>query len=127
MWTFDAPPLEYWKATYDFAPDQAWLDNIRLASVRLPNCSSSIVSSRGLVLTNHHCARSCIALASPRDTNYNEVGFVASSQADERNHTNKGDHIRSACAAETKKSCRAIDLPITQQRSGLVATARAAP
>lgn len=84
MWTFDAPPLEYWKATYDFAPDQAWLDNIRLASVRLPNCSSSIVSSRGLVLTNHHCARSCISSSSPRDTNYIEIGFVASSMADER-------------------------------------------
>ena len=84
MWTFDAPPLDYWKATYGFAPDQAWLDNVRLASVRLPNCSSSIVSSRGLVLTNHHCARSCISSASPRDTNYIEVGFVASSMADER-------------------------------------------
>ena len=84
MWTFDAPPLEYWKATYGFAPDQAWLDNIRLASVRLPNCSSSIVSSRGLVLTNHHCARSCISSSSPRDTNYIEVGFVASAMADER-------------------------------------------
>ena len=84
MWTFDAPPLEYWKATYGFAPDQAWLDNVRLASVRLPNCSSSLVSSRGLVLTNHHCARSCISSASPRDTNYIEVGFVASSMADER-------------------------------------------
>jgi hypothetical protein len=84
MWTFDAPPLEYWKATYDFAPDQAWLDNVRLASVRLPNCSSSIVSSRGLVLTNHHCARSCISSASPKDTNYIDAGFVAPSMADER-------------------------------------------
>jgi hypothetical protein len=26
MWTFDAPPLEYWKATYGFTPDHAWLD-----------------------------------------------------------------------------------------------------
>jgi hypothetical protein len=84
MWTFDAPPFDYWKATYGFAPDQAWLDNVRLASVRLPNCSSSIVSPRGLVLTNHHCARSCITAASPRDTNYIDVGFVASSVAEER-------------------------------------------
>ena len=84
MWTFDTPPLEYWKATYGFAPDQAWLDNVRLASVRLPNCSSSIVSPRGLVLTNHHCARSCISSASPRDTNYIDVGYVATSVAEER-------------------------------------------
>jgi hypothetical protein len=36
------------------------------------------------VLTNHHCARSCISSASPRDTNYLDVGFVAPSQAEER-------------------------------------------
>jgi hypothetical protein len=84
MWTFDAPPLDYWKKTYGFAPDQAWLDNARLASIRLPNCSASFVSAQGLVLTNHHCVRGCEDAVSPKDTNYLETGYAALRPDDEK-------------------------------------------
>ncbi len=84
MWTFDAPPLAYWKSQYGFEPTAAWLENVRLSAVRIPGCSASIVSNRGLVMTNHHCARSCITAVSPPDSNFQAIGFVARDEASER-------------------------------------------
>ena len=56
MWTFDAFPAAKMRADYGFAPDQAWLDRVRGAAVRLTGgCSASFVSGEGLILTNHHC------------------------------------------------------------------------
>ncbi len=84
MWTFDAPPLDYWKSQYGFAPAPSWLENVRLSAVRIPGCSASIVSNRGLVMTNHHCARACITAVSPPDSNFQAIGFVARDEASER-------------------------------------------
>ena len=55
MWTFDNPPRSLLKERYGFEPDQAWLDHVRLSSVRfMDGGSGAFVGSRGLVATNHH-------------------------------------------------------------------------
>ena len=55
MWTFDNPPLKQLAAKYNFHPSQAWLDHLRLSSVRLNDGGlGSFVSQDGLLLTNHH-------------------------------------------------------------------------
>jgi hypothetical protein len=85
MWTFDAFPAARVKKAYGFAPEQAWLDHVRLSSVRLARgCSASFVSPVGLVQTNHHCARGCIAQLSTRTEDLIETGFYAKTAQDER-------------------------------------------
>ncbi|MEJ2214998.1 MAG: S46 family peptidase [Gemmatimonadota bacterium] len=84
MWLFENPPLDYWKKAYDFVPDSTWLRHVRLASVRFGEiCSASFVSPDGLVLTNHHCARECVAAVSPEHVDYVQDGFYAVNREDE--------------------------------------------
>src|ERR1700675_3308251 len=85
MWTFDAFPSERVDKAYGFAPDRAWLDHVRLSSVRLARgCSASFVSPLGLVQPNHHCAQGCIAQLSTRTDDLIKAGFYAKTVQDER-------------------------------------------
>ena len=84
MWTFDGFPSAEVEAKYGFGPDRQWLDQVRLSSVRLAGgCSGSLVSENGLVMTNHHCARTCISQNSTKDKDLMASGFVAGSLAEE--------------------------------------------
>jgi hypothetical protein len=85
MWLLNDFPSKSVGAKYGFAPTQAWLDKVRLGAIRLAGgCSASLVSKRGLVMTNHHCVRDCISDLSSPEHDYLENGFVAATDADER-------------------------------------------
>jgi len=84
MWTFENAPLDYFEEAYDFRPSQDWLDHVRLASLRLPNCTASFVSPDGLVATNHHCARESTSSVSEEGESLLDDGFYATTMAEER-------------------------------------------
>ncbi|GGD99121.1 dipeptidyl-peptidase [Tsuneonella deserti] len=78
MWTFDNFPAAKMKADYGWAPDQAWLNRVQNAAVRLTGgCSASFVSPQGLILTNHHCVASCLFDNSNDASDYLNKGYVA--------------------------------------------------
>lgn len=85
MWTFNNFPNAKVQQAYGFAPTAAWLDHLRLASMRIAGgCSASVVSPGGLVMTNHHCARTCIEnLSGLGKKDYNRDGFFAARSQDE--------------------------------------------
>ncbi|MFZ0914526.1 MAG: S46 family peptidase [Candidatus Korobacteraceae bacterium] len=83
MWLFNAFPKDQVQAKYGFAPDQAWLDHVRLSSARAPNGSSSFVSPDGLIFTNHHIAQECIHDLSTNGKDYMKNGFYAPTRAEE--------------------------------------------
>ncbi|HEX7071312.1 MAG TPA: S46 family peptidase [Rhodothermales bacterium] len=79
MWTFDAIPTAYFQERYGFAPDSAWLNPIRRATIRLPNCTASFISEDGLALTNHHCVRDQVSRLDGASDSLLRAGFVADS------------------------------------------------
>ncbi len=85
MWTLDNLPLKSLEKKYSFKPTDDWINQVRMSSVRLDNgCSGSFVSSQGLVMTNHHCARGCIDKLSSKSNDFIRNGFKANQLKDEK-------------------------------------------
>jgi hypothetical protein len=84
MWLYNAPPKDKIKSKYGFELTQAWLDHVRLSSVRFNNGGSgSFVSANGLTFTNHHVGAACVHQLSTEGHDYIKTGFYAKTQAEE--------------------------------------------
>lgn len=84
MWTFDNPPRAAIKEAYGVELTDPWLKRLRLATLRLEQgCTASFISHDGLILTNHHCAESCIVENSSAERDLLANGFHASRGEDE--------------------------------------------
>ncbi len=83
MWLFNQFPKDAVIEKYNFAVSPEFLDNLRLASARIPGGSASFVSSTGLLLTNQHLVSGCVAKASTPGHDLRKDGFYATSQAAE--------------------------------------------
>jgi hypothetical protein len=88
MWLFNRPPARELKAKYGFEADAKWLEHLQKSCVRISSGgagggSGSIVSAKGLVMTNHHVGSDMLEKMSTPDNNLIEKGFYAKTAAEE--------------------------------------------
>lgn len=84
MWTLNNFPSKAVKEKYNITLDKQWLQHAMRSSARLAGgCSASFVSKDGLIMTNHHCAHSCIEQLSTASKDYVASGFYAKILKDE--------------------------------------------
>ncbi|MDB5350039.1 MAG: dapb2 [Planctomycetota bacterium] len=84
MWVFNNLPLKSLKEKYGFEPSKAWIDHLRLSSVRFNSGGSgSFVSPDGLVMTNHHVGADTLQKISTKDKDFYKDGFLARTKAEE--------------------------------------------
>ena len=84
FWEFNAVPVQRIEVRYGVKLDNALLDQLRRATVRLDNGGTgAIVSANGLLLTNQHVAQDYVQKISSAKTNYVKDGYVAREQSAE--------------------------------------------
>ncbi|MEJ0036412.1 MAG: S46 family peptidase [Gammaproteobacteria bacterium] len=96
MWTFHNPPTQLISRKYGVNITPEWLEQVRLATVRLSNCTASFVSPNGLILTNFHCSWGCLDEHSSKDKSLLLDGFIAENREKEmRCQTQVADVLQS--------------------------------
>src|SRR5206468_8804792 len=84
MWLYNQFPKPMLKQKYGFEPTDEWLKHVRLSSVRFNSGGSgSFVSSKGLVMTNHHVGADALAKMSTEKRDLVKEGYYAKTSADE--------------------------------------------
>jgi V8-like Glu-specific endopeptidase len=84
MWTFDNFPKAEVMKKYKVEVTDQMLERLQHAVVRIESgCTGSVVSGDGLVLTNHHCARSCLAGNSTAQRDLIADGFITKARENE--------------------------------------------
>src|SRR5262245_49244177 len=84
MWTTHNFPRDEVRRKFNVSIDDAWLQKLQRSVVRLESgCTGSFVSPEGLILTNHHCAQTCLAENSTAKRDLVANGFVSPDRAEE--------------------------------------------
>src|SRR5476649_1782431 len=82
-WLFTDPPLGAIADKYHFTPDDAWLNHLRGAAIRIGGASGSFVSADGLVITNRHVGAGQLHDLSSKEHDYESDGFYEKTIAEE--------------------------------------------
>jgi hypothetical protein len=77
MWLFNQFPKSQVQQKYSVEVTDAFLEHLRLSSVRIGGGSGSFVSPHGLIFTNHHVASDCISKLGSAQHDYMKEGFSA--------------------------------------------------
>ena len=122
MWLFNDLPAQYLQEKYGFTPTTEWARRLMLSSVRFNSGgSASFVSSKGLVLTNHHVGADTLHKISTPENNYYRDGFYATVVR----RRDQGPRF-GAESTDLDRGCHAARARCRQQRYGGVAGSRGA-